>query len=64
MAETIEEGRNIIQFINQDKHTQCGICLAAYLPNFGAVRVISGEPVSPPPSAEERVLVRTGGGSR
>jgi NADH-quinone oxidoreductase subunit F/NADP-reducing hydrogenase subunit HndC len=62
--EAIEGGKNIIHFIDQDKCTQCGTCLLVCPPKFDAVRVTSGEPVPPTLPDEERVLVRTRGGSQ
>ncbi len=63
-VEAIEGGKKMVHVINQDKCTQCGICLSVCPPHFGAVRVISGEPVPPPLPTAERVVTRARGESR
>lgn len=57
-AGAIEGGKNQIHVINQEKCTKCGTCFEVCPSRFGAVKKISGEPVPPAPSLEERVLVR------
>jgi coenzyme F420-reducing hydrogenase delta subunit/Fe-S-cluster-containing hydrogenase component 2 len=47
-----------IHIINQDKCIKCGTCLEACPPHFGAVRKISGAPVPPSISEEERTIIR------
>ena len=54
-AEAISGAKNQIHVIDQDKCTKCGTCLDVCPPRFGAVKKISGEPVSPP---EDKVVVR------
>ena len=48
-----------IHVINQDKCLKCGTCLEACPPHFGAIRKISGAPVPPSVSEEERTITRT-----
>lgn len=48
-----------IHVIHQDKCLKCGTCLEACPPYFGAVQVISGEPVPDPIPEEERIITRT-----
>jgi len=57
-AQAISGSKNEIHVIDQTKCTKCGICFEVCPPRFSAVKRTSGEPVPPPPSAEERVLVR------
>jgi len=57
-AEAIEGSKNTIHVIKQEKCTKCGTCLSVCPPRFDAVRVISGEPVPPPPPTSERVVTR------
>ncbi len=54
-AEAIEGGKKIIHVIDQDKCTQCGICMSVCPPRFNAVKILSGEPVPPPPPHDKRV---------
>ncbi len=63
-AEAIEGSKNTIHVINQDKCTKCGTCLSFCPSRFAAVKVISGEPVPPPPLMSERVVTRARGESR
>ncbi len=51
-AEAIEGGKKRIHVIDQDKCTRCGSCVDACPKAFGAVKVMSGEPV-PVAIAEE-----------
>jgi NADH:ubiquinone oxidoreductase subunit F (NADH-binding)/(2Fe-2S) ferredoxin/Pyruvate/2-oxoacid:ferredoxin oxidoreductase delta subunit len=48
--------KKLIHVIDQSKCTKCGTCLDVCPPKFGAVRKLSGEPVPPPLSEEERKL--------
>ena len=57
-VEAIEGGKNKIHVIDQDKCIKCGTCYEVCPPRFGAVQVISGEPVPPPVPEEERTIVR------
>jgi F420-non-reducing hydrogenase iron-sulfur subunit len=57
-AEAITGGKNLIHVIDQEKCIKCGTCFDACPPRFGAVQKISGKPVPPPISAEERMIVR------
>ncbi len=53
--EAISGAKNQIHVIAQDKCTKCGTCLDVCPTRFGAVRKISGEPVSP---LEDKIVVR------
>jgi len=57
-AEAIIGGKNRIHVIDQDKCIKCGTCLEVCPPKFGAVTMVSGEPVPPPIPEEERTIVR------
>jgi F420-non-reducing hydrogenase iron-sulfur subunit len=57
-AEAIAGGKNLIHVIDQEKCIKCGTCFDACPPRFGAVQKISGKPVPPPISEEERMIVR------
>jgi F420-non-reducing hydrogenase iron-sulfur subunit len=57
-VEAIEGCKNKIHVIDQDKCIKCGTCYEVCPPRFGAVQVISGEPVPPPVPEEERTIVR------
>jgi coenzyme F420-reducing hydrogenase delta subunit len=57
-VEAIEGGKNKIHVIDQDKCIKCGTCHEVCPPRFGAVKVISGEPVPPSVPEEERTLAR------
>jgi NADH-quinone oxidoreductase subunit F len=57
-VEAIEGGKNKIHVIDQDKCIKCGTCYEVCPPRFGAVKVISGEPVPPPVPEEERTIAR------
>jgi len=57
-VEAIVGGKNLIHVIDQEKCIKCGTCFEACPPRFGAVKKISGEPVPPPISEEERTIVR------
>ncbi|MDO8673234.1 MAG: NADH-quinone oxidoreductase subunit NuoF [Dehalococcoidia bacterium] len=58
-AQAIEGGKSTIHVIDQSKCTKCGNCMMVCPARFGAVRVLSGEPVPPP--ITDRVLVRAKG---
>ena len=57
-VEAIVGGKNRIHVIDQEKCIKCGTCFEACPPRFGAVKRISGEPVPPPISEEEKTIVR------
>ena len=57
-VEAIAGGKNRIHVIDQEKCIKCGACFEACPARFGAVQKISGEPVPPPISEEERTIVR------
>jgi len=57
-VEAIIGGKNRVHVIDQDKCIKCGTCFEACPPKFGAVTMISGEPVPPPIPEEERTIVR------
>ena len=57
-VEAIEGGKNKIHVIDQAKCIKCGTCYEVCPPRFGAVKVISGEPVPPPVPEEERTVAR------
>ncbi|MFO7712251.1 MAG: NADH-ubiquinone oxidoreductase-F iron-sulfur binding region domain-containing protein [Dehalococcoidia bacterium] len=57
-ADAISGGKDMIHVIDQGKCTKCGNCLDLCPTRFNAVVRISGEPVPPPLSEDERVLVR------
>jgi NADH-quinone oxidoreductase subunit F len=59
-ADAIDGGKNRIHIIDQEKCTKCGTCFEACPPRFGAVTKISGTPVPPPISEEERTITRKG----
>jgi Fe-S-cluster-containing hydrogenase component 2 len=54
----ISGGKNKIHVIDQEICIKCGTCFEACPPRFGAVNRLSGEPVPPPISEEERTIVR------
>jgi tungsten-dependent benzoyl-CoA reductase-related protein bamH len=54
----IDGGKGEIHVIDQSKCSKCGTCFEMCPPRFNAVTRISGEPVPPPPSEDERVIVR------
>ncbi len=54
----IDGGKGKIHVVDQSKCTKCGTCFDICPDRFNAVVRISGEPVPPPPSEEERVIVR------
>ena len=60
-VEAITGGKNQIHVIDQEKCTKCGTCFEVCPPRFGAVRRLSGEPVSPPIPQEARVIAENGG---
>jgi NADH-quinone oxidoreductase subunit F len=62
-AGAIDGGKDRIHVIDQGKCTKCGTCLEVCPSRFGAVRKISGEPVPPPPSEEDRAVARKGKGA-
>ncbi len=57
-VEAISGGKNRIHVIDQDKCIKCGTCFEACPPRFGAVTQLTGEPVPPPISEEERTIAR------
>ncbi len=57
-VEAISGGKNKIHVIDQEQCIKCGTCFEVCPPRFGAIRKISGEPVPPPISEEERTIVR------
>jgi coenzyme F420-reducing hydrogenase delta subunit/Fe-S-cluster-containing hydrogenase component 2 len=57
-VEAIVGDKNQIHVIDQEKCIKCGTCLETCPSRFGAVQKISGEPVPPPISEEERTIVR------
>jgi len=57
-VEAIAGGKNRIHVIDQEKCIKCGTCFEACPARFGAVQKISGEPVPPPISEEERTIIR------
>jgi len=59
-VEAISGGKNRIHIVDQEKCIKCGTCLEVCPPRFGAVKMISGGPVPPPVSEEERTIVRKG----
>jgi NADH-quinone oxidoreductase subunit F len=59
-ADAIDGGKNRIHIIDQAKCTKCGTCFEACPERFGAVTKISGKPVPPPVSEEERTITRKG----
>ncbi len=58
-VEAIYGGKNQIHVVDQDKCIKCGTCFEACPPKFGAVTKLSGEPVPPPLSEEERKIKRS-----
>jgi ferredoxin len=59
-VEAISGGKNIVHLIDQEKCIKCGTCFEACPPKFAAITKIVHEPVPPPLSEEERVIVRQG----
>jgi F420-non-reducing hydrogenase iron-sulfur subunit len=57
-VEAIAGGKNQIHVIDQEQCIKCGTCFEACPPRFGAVKIISGEPVPAPIPEEERTIVR------
>jgi NADP-reducing hydrogenase subunit HndC len=57
-AEAIDGSKGKIHVVDQSKCTKCGTCFEMCPDRFDAVVRISGEPVPPPHSEEERVIVR------
>jgi Fe-S-cluster-containing hydrogenase component 2 len=56
--EAIISARNQIHVIDQEKCIKCGTCFEACHDRFGAVTMISGEPVPPPVPEGARTIVR------
>lgn len=54
----IDGGKGKIHVVDQSKCTKCGTCFEMCPDRFDAVVRISGEPVPPPHSEEESVIVR------
>lgn len=50
--------KNKVHVIDQDKCIRCGTCYEACPFRFGAVTKIVGKPLPPPPSEENRLIVR------
>jgi NADH:ubiquinone oxidoreductase subunit F (NADH-binding)/(2Fe-2S) ferredoxin/Pyruvate/2-oxoacid:ferredoxin oxidoreductase delta subunit len=63
-VDAIEGARNTIHVINQEKCTNCGTCRIVCPSRFGAVKVLSGEPVPPPLPTDEREVKRSRGEKR
>ncbi|MGM0688119.1 MAG: NADH-ubiquinone oxidoreductase-F iron-sulfur binding region domain-containing protein [Bacillota bacterium] len=57
-ADAIIGEKKKIHIIDQEKCTKCNTCFEVCPPRFNAVKKISGEPVPPPISEEERVITR------
>jgi NADH-quinone oxidoreductase subunit F len=57
-AGAIDGGSKIIHIIDQEKCTKCGTCFEVCPSRFGAIKKISGEPVPPHISEEDRIIVR------
>jgi F420-non-reducing hydrogenase iron-sulfur subunit len=55
-ADAIIGAKKQIHVIDQEKCIKCGTCYEACPPRFGAVQKISGKPVPPPISEEERKM--------
>ena len=55
-VDAIDSAKKLIHIIDQDKCTKCGTCFEVCPPRFGAVTKLSGEPVPPPISEENRVV--------
>ncbi|WP_459904016.1 indolepyruvate ferredoxin oxidoreductase subunit alpha [Desulfosarcina cetonica] len=55
-ADAIDSAKNRVHIIDQDKCTKCGTCFEVCPPRFGAVTKLSGEPVPPPVSEEDRII--------
>ena len=55
-VEAIAGGKKQVHVIDQDKCIKCGTCFDACPPRFGAVEKITGGPVPPPISEEERTI--------
>ena len=54
----IDGGKGKIHVIDQSKCSKCNTCFEVCPPRFGAVIKVSGEPVPPPPSEEDRIIDR------
>jgi NADP-reducing hydrogenase subunit HndC len=57
-TQCIDGARDRIHVIDQAACTKCGTCFEVCPPRYGAVRKMSGEPLPPPISEEERIFVR------
>ena len=57
-SDAIVGAKKTIHIINQEKCTKCRTCFEVCPSRFGAVKVLSGEPVPPPIPAEERTIVK------
>jgi NADH-quinone oxidoreductase subunit F len=55
-VDAIDGGKKKTHVIDQEKCTNCGTCFDVCPPRFAAVKKISGEPVPPPLSEEERTV--------
>jgi NADP-reducing hydrogenase subunit HndC len=59
-SDAIVGGKNTIHVVDQAKCTKCRTCFEVCPARFGAVRLISGEPVPPPIPEEARTIARKG----
>jgi len=57
-AGAIDGGSKKIHIIDQEKCTKCGTCFEVCPSRFGAIKKVSGEPVPPPISEEDRIIIR------
>ena len=56
----IDGDKGRVHVIDQSKCIKCGVCFELCPQRFDAVTRISGEPVPPPPSEQDRIIVKTG----
>ncbi|MCG8634918.1 MAG: NADH-quinone oxidoreductase subunit NuoF [Desulfobacterales bacterium] len=57
-ADAIDGAKKTIHVVDQENCTRCGTCLDVCPGKFGAVKKISGEPVPPPLTDEERKITK------
>lgn len=57
-AGAITGAKNQIHIIDQNKCTKCGVCFDVCPARFGAVKILSGEPVPSPAPIKERIAVK------
>ena len=57
-ADAIDGGKKKIHIIDQEKCTKCGTCFEVCPSRFSAVQKISGAPVPPPISEDQRMITR------